>query len=576
MKRLISLLLALTMALALLPAASAESTHRIECRRYPIYICNMDDVAEDMPFYFMDGADDMLWVELEMWCDVMNRVNHSYLQDEAYDLQYSVEGSNVRLDRENGYFMEVEFNTDTIRFNDYNGFLHSSRDTALLDMLSDTGFDETGEAALFQRNSQSSYDRYGDFVELKLSDYNIHLIFEDGKGYVPLQTMGDFLLPLSTSLCTYFNGKAVMLANEDCFYDGNAGQLTPLGEFFYSAEPATRSTALASYGYNELCLVLDKLYGLKEKHQIDSFQQLFWQIGFDEDLTSPDPEVADTALFNFIDMFLDDLHTEFGLYSWMTGAKDIAPAFGPSDKRFQAQLNRYRELRTKLQGEDYYSYQEIGNTAYITFDKFVSDYYSSTYYAAETLEDIPMNTIGLMIYAHAQIYRKDSPIENVVFDLSLNTGGSVDAALYVMSFVLGDAELSVYDRFTGAQSTMVYRADLNLDREFDWRDTLDDMNVFCLISPVSFSCGNLVPAAFKASQLVTLIGRTSGGGTCTVNGMSTAWGTTFTMSSPLSMSFRKNGSFYDIDQGLEPDVYLSKLSNFYDREKLTQLINDLN
>ena len=122
---------------------------------------------------------------------------------------------------------------------------------------------------------------------------------------------------------------------------------------------------------------------------------------------------------------------------------------------------------------------------------------------------------------------------------------------------------------------MLYRGDLNLDREFDWRDTLDDKNVFCLISPVSFSCGNPVPAAFKASQLVTLIGRTSGGGTCTVQNMSTAWGTSFTLSGPMSMSFRKNGSFYDIDQGVEPDIYLSNLKTFYDREALTRLINEL-
>lgn len=41
------------------------------------------------------------------------------------------------------------------------------------------------------------------------------------------------------------------------------------------------------------------------------------------------------------------------------------------------------------------------------------------------------------------------------------------------------------------------------------------------------------------------------------------------------MSFFKNGSFYNIDQGVEPDVYLSHLSSFYDRETLTKFINGL-
>jgi hypothetical protein len=42
------------------------------------------------------------------------------------------------------------------------------------------------------------------------------------------------------------------------------------------------------------------------------------------------------------------------------------------------------------------------------------------------------------------------------------------------------------------------------------------------------------------------------------------------------MSFFKNGSFYDIDQGIDPDIYLTHISSFYDREKLTEIINGLN
>lgn len=41
------------------------------------------------------------------------------------------------------------------------------------------------------------------------------------------------------------------------------------------------------------------------------------------------------------------------------------------------------------------------------------------------------------------------------------------------------------------------------------------------------------------------------------------------------MSFLKNGSFYDIDQGIEPDYYVDNLYNLYDREALTSFINGL-
>ena len=41
------------------------------------------------------------------------------------------------------------------------------------------------------------------------------------------------------------------------------------------------------------------------------------------------------------------------------------------------------------------------------------------------------------------------------------------------------------------------------------------------------------------------------------------------------MSYQKNGSYYDIDTGIEPDCYIVKPENYYDREALTDYINQL-
>ena len=90
---------------------------------------------------------------------------------------------------------------------------------------------------------------------------------------------------------------------------------------------------------------------------------------------------------------------------------------------------------------------------------------------------------------------------------------------------------------------------------------------------MSFSCGNLVPSAFNESNVVTLLGRTSGGGSCSVLNISSAWGTAFMLSSPYRMSFLKNGSFYDIDRGATPDYIITTPDKFYDREALTAYIN---
>ena len=65
------------------------------------------------------------------------------------------------------------------------------------------------------------------------------------------------------------------------------------------------------------------------------------------------------------------------------------------------------------------------------------------------------------------------------------------------------------------------------------------------------------------------------GGSCVVRPLSTASGTLFQISGPNRLAFTKNGSFYNIDQGMEPDVYIDDIDHYYDREALTEFINNI-
>ena len=552
---------------------TAETVHEITRREYTFYIFDTDTYwTEPVPLYFMDGVDDIPYLNLKEWLEIVVTLNRSLLDDTDYDLVFNWDGNDAAYIRESDYRMVFDFEADTITFDDYNGFMHDSHEKALLDILSASGYDEAGQSILYYRNPDTYMDRYGDVLKLNLKAYGIPMIAQEGEYYLPVQTISDiwtsplFLRPL------IFNGENLFLANADDFGKVRNG-LTPLGELYYAAKPKERSKELADFGYRELCFALDNLYGLKETHDISNFDQLFWQIAFDKDLSSTDPEVSDAALYKFIDYHLDDLHSTFDNYSYQTGAREVPWGTGPASVRFNEAAETYYEAREAVFGDDWYKYEEVGNTAYITFDTFDIKGSGPDYYAFVDGEDIPLDTLGLIIYAHSMINREDSPVENVVIDLSNNTGGSVDAAIFVMSWFLGEAPFSVRDMQTGALTTANYRADINLDHVFDEKDTLAGKNLFCLISPVSFSCGNLVPAAFKASGKVTLMGRTSGGGSCTLQPISTAWGTQITISGTHRMSFLKNGSFYDIDQGIAPDYTISSPAKFYDREALMEFIN---
>ena len=51
---------------------------------------------------------------------------------------------------------------------------------------------------------------------------------------------------------------------------------------------------------------------------------------------------------------------------------------------------------------------------------------------------------------------------------------------------------------------------------------------------------------------------------------------TLRLSGTHQLYFMKNGSFYDIDRGAEPDFVLTNPDKYYDRQALTKYINSLN
>ena len=578
MRKAVSWLLVLMMiistSVSFAESKNAADQINVERKTVTAYFGSMEADSE-LSICLLDHVDDLPWITAENLRELLVLFYGVYNNDQNYELEITTEenGTVVKLGRENGSFMEIDFDKDEIAFSDYDLFLHDSSESSQMDMLSGSGFSEKGEPELFSRLRFGSFERAGAVIVLSLSDYSISLPFVDGTGYIPLQMISDFILSPQFGICAYYNKKALFFANSDSF--GEEGERTPLGEYYYSAQPCERSSALAEYGYHELCLAMDCLYGLKEIHDIDSFDRILWEIGYDEDLKSPDAQTADDALADFINVYLDDLHSGFMDFSWMNAKKEINSYSGPANSWYDMTLEEYTAVRKKYLGDPPANYMEVGNTAYITFDEFDNDDWN-VYYEALDPGEIPEDTIDLIIYAHRQIYRDNSPIENVVFDLSCNGGGSVDAALFIISWVLGDTSFCIKNTFTGAMSNLMYRADVNLDREFNWGDALTDKTIFCLVSPLSFSCGNLLPAVFKNFQKATLIGRTTGGGSCTIMSLSTAWGSSFQISGFNRMSFFKNGSFYDIDQGIDPDIYLTHISSFYDREKLTEIINGLN
>jgi hypothetical protein len=462
--------------------------------------------------------------------------------------------------------MDFDFANNTITFNDFDGFFKQER-RGLVDMV----MGSENAYPLFERSNKST-DRYGKILVMDLKPYRINLVKTDQGNFVPLQTVSDVVCNYN-DCPLYFSGDAV-IASESLNDEEKA--IMQAGKWQWTED-------LADFSYRELCFVLDYQYGLKEIHGIENFDTLFDETGLKTQFLGDSAADADKALWQLIYFYLGDLHSQFTSLSALSDRDAFVGYVSEAGQGLAAShrntaVAEFEAAREKAYPEGIPAYEEIGDTAYITFDEFTDPSGETDYLAPVTEADNSgKDTIRLVQYACSRILREGSPIKNVVLDLSDNSGGATMAAQYVMSAFLGEADFSTRNTMTGAMSDAVYRADTNLDGVFDDKDSFAEngLKLFCIATPISFSCGNLVPCAFRASNKVTLLGQVSGGGSCSIHCFTTAYGTGFQISGYRRFSVMKNGSFYDIDTGAEPHFYIADPAKYYDREVLTEFIHGI-
>ena len=544
---------------------AAPESYSVEQKAVPLYVASADN-KQEIDLYFVNGGI-IPYISVE---DIPGLLKQIYDCDnpaeEFYKLEYKTDGDHAVISR-GAYKTDFDCVNDTISFRDYDAFF-KMEGSLLVDMVSRT----KNTTKLFQQSSLST-DRYGKAIVFDLKPYEIDLV-NDGNGYyVPLQTVSDVFFSYYGSMALY-NGDCVIVGGG---LDEKLSEIVKSGSGKWTEE-------LAKFSYNETCFVLDYEYGLKEQHDIDSFDRLFSDTLLKNEFLSEDPVVAEGALYKLIYLYLGDLHSQFLGCSHMTDMAKLGEIAKPignglAGTSWAEDKEELLAAREKFYPDKVPAYEEIWNTAYITFDQFMDRSPDIDYYAQPTEADnSDSDTVRLMQYACQQILREDSPIENVVMDLSINGGGDTGTAEYVMATFLGQADLSTKDTLTGAMTDAVYTIDTNLDGKFDENDTLagKGLHLFCLESPVSFSCGNLVPNAFKASHKVTILGQQSGGGSCAIHPLCTAGGTQYQVSGFRRFSVMKLGSFYDVDRGAEPDYFIGDINRFYDRKELTEYVNSFN
>jgi hypothetical protein len=530
----------------------------------------LPSVKQPLTVYFQAAAPDLAFLKMDASTFDFLQIALGYQQS----LTVGVNQEQVSITTLKGDVAVIDFINQVITYDNYDAFYTKKTALSPLDPVASSGKDAQGQAAYLERESDSSFYLEGDkeAVTIDLGAHEIPMIFEGGAGYLPFATFSDiFLGPTSGNLA--FNGQAA-------FY---IADFSLFSDLYYLPTPTQSvSEPLATFNYNELCLCFDYSYGLYEKRGVTSFDGYFERMGYKNDMLSTNTLTSETATEKAMFHGFDEAHSGFTNASAYSG-KSFQPLqesfYGPSIASHFAIGKTYSLARNAAYPEATYpdgipGYEEIGDTAYVTFDQFKSnqaDYYTNPVSAVTKDSD----TFAIVEYAHSQIMRTGSPITQVVLDLSCNGGGEVDALAYIAGWMLGTAPLSLVNPRTGSKGTTIFRSDVNLDRQFDDNDTLGSKKIYCLISENSFSCGNLLPFILKASDRVTLLGQNSGGGACEIQHISSAIGAVGQFSGHFVISTVKNGIYSDVDDGVAPHYYLNDPAEYYNRTALSTYLDTL-
>ncbi len=216
-------------------------------------------------------------------------------------------------------------------------------------------------------------------------------------------------------------------------------------------------------------------------------------------------------------------------------------------------------------------YSEELNLFYLgIMDRVPTDFDSSWPFTVDVFDTVNSDSAVYMEMMMDQIMAEKPALENIILDLSWNTGGNVGALYRIVGFITDQPfAVSGIDRGTGSESTYYV--------VIDGVPTYTQLNWGLLITPVTFSAANEMATIFMENNLGPIIGVKSGGGACSITPILLPNGTAFTMSSNNMNAYRTGTGteddpyvYHNNEFGIDPD-YPIDIEDIYNPEVLLQI-----
>ena len=320
-------------------------------------------------------------------------------------------------------------------------------------------------------------------------------------------------------------------------------------------------------------------YGLRDHRGIASMSEYFSLLGYDERLTAENDDERCIAYFDLFAGLEDDHSGVNGLAIWFGDKKEHVFRGQRSNERkmlknsLSTQRNNALGTTPTAYGiDESVHYSQSGKTAYFYFDGFS---FSPARYDPEKTEDLwKSDSYFYFVHAFEEI-KKHGGVENVIIDDSCNGGGTIGIAVKLLALISKDNVGSVhqYDALNHSVVELNCQVDSNRDGKYDADDVYgDDFKISILTSPVSFSCGNLLPVFAQYKGDAKIVGQTSGGGECAVASTYLPSGRAIQYSSnTILCNYDGQKVIRGVELGATPDVEVPYYQ-FYDLDALESAI----
>lgn len=442
------------------------------------------------------------------------------------------------------------------------------------------GLIDEGTTRGYTKNNDHVYEGEENVV-FELANYGFRIYEYDNEFYMPFVIINCITFNFAKWSSVNFNGTAFYLldfiSGAMSLYYGGSEYESSFHSGNYSTLKARSNASFREYNYNALMFQLDYTYGFRDK--------MF--VPFNSYLTTNYPDtVANLKSSNettylkeieyLMEVIIGDGHTNVGDSVSACSRATFYIETGETSQRVTTLHNNYYDCLQKRNNAigTPPNVRFYGSTAIITFDKFS---HAGVEFTKDNILGYKYSDSFASVYDAFIKIKERSYIENVIFDMTVNSGGDTNAAIPILGFMQKNVDITMYSPLTKLKGYLSYSVDTNLDGVYNEDDYYsDEYNFFILTSNYSFSCANFFPHVCKENGAAKIIGERSGGGACPVYYTATPDGKTYRISAGSMRFGYKNNPVRDNDDGVEVDYRITNRSDFYNDSYLNTFVNDIN